>query len=176
MDLQYHWYTYCTVDPAMAKFRIQIKMACYHIRSVRAYRIFYQLFEFFLSCFRNSYERVLTEWSQLFARPAAAAADPLLIVSSEGRLCGRAPGCKHDGVTPKNPLPESGWSECRGPATTGKSVVITVPYKARTVRRKRAGILKSLWGLGTEEEEGYPGPPGYIGRRNSFLGIDSWAP
>ncbi len=41
----------------------------------------------------------------------------------------------------------------------------------------RAGILKSLWELGTEEEEGYRnGPPGYIGWRNSFLGIDSGAP
>ncbi len=38
-------------------------------------------------------------------------------------------------------------------------------------------FLKSLWGLGTEEEEGYStGPPGYIGWRNSFLGIDSGAP
>ena len=37
-------------------------------------------------------------------------------------------------------------------------------------------FLKSLWGLGTEEEEGYrTGPPGYIGWRNSFLGIDSGA-
>jgi hypothetical protein len=35
-------------------------------------------------------------------------------------------------------------------------------------------FLKSLWGLGTKEEEGYrTGPPGYIGWRNSFLGIDS---
>jgi hypothetical protein len=34
-----------------------------------------------------------------------------------------------------------------------------------------------LWGLGTGEEEGYrTGPPGYIGWRNSFLGIDSGAP
>jgi hypothetical protein len=33
-----------------------------------------------------------------------------------------------------------------------------------------------MW-LGTEEEEGYrTGPPGYIGWRNSFLGIDSGAP
>ncbi len=32
-------------------------------------------------------------------------------------------------------------------------------------------------GLGTEEEEGYrTSPPGYIGWRNSFLGIDSGAP
>ncbi len=31
-------------------------------------------------------------------------------------------------------------------------------------------FLKSLWGLGTEEEEGYrTGPPGYIGWRSSFL-------
>ncbi len=38
-------------------------------------------------------------------------------------------------------------------------------------------ILKSLWGLGTEKEEGYrTGPPGYIGWRNSFLRIDSGAP
>ncbi len=38
-------------------------------------------------------------------------------------------------------------------------------------------FLKSLWGLGTEEEEGYrTGPPGYIGWRNSFPGIDSGAP
>jgi hypothetical protein len=38
-------------------------------------------------------------------------------------------------------------------------------------------FLKSLWGLGTEEEKGYrTGPPGYIGWRNSFLVIDSWAP
>jgi hypothetical protein len=38
-------------------------------------------------------------------------------------------------------------------------------------------FLKSQWGLGTKEEEGYrTGPPGYIGWRNSFLGIDSGAP
>ncbi len=38
-------------------------------------------------------------------------------------------------------------------------------------------FLKSVWGLGTDEEEGYrTGPPGYIGWRNSFLGIDSGAP
>ncbi len=38
-------------------------------------------------------------------------------------------------------------------------------------------FLKSLWGLGTEEEKGYrTGPPGYIGWRNSFLGIDSGTP
>jgi hypothetical protein len=38
-------------------------------------------------------------------------------------------------------------------------------------------FLKSLWRLGTEEAEGYrTGPPGYIGWRNSFLGIDSGAP
>jgi hypothetical protein len=38
-------------------------------------------------------------------------------------------------------------------------------------------FLKRLWGLGTEEEEGYcTGPPGYIGWRNSFFGIDSGAP
>jgi hypothetical protein len=38
-------------------------------------------------------------------------------------------------------------------------------------------FLNSPLGLGTEEEEDYrTGPPGYIGWRNSFLGIDSWAP
>jgi hypothetical protein len=38
-------------------------------------------------------------------------------------------------------------------------------------------FLKRLWGLGTEEEEGYrTGEPGYIGWRNSYLGIDSGAP
>ncbi len=38
-------------------------------------------------------------------------------------------------------------------------------------------FLKSVWGLGTEEEYGYrTGPPGYIGWRNSFLGISSGAP
>jgi hypothetical protein len=38
-------------------------------------------------------------------------------------------------------------------------------------------FLKRLWGLGTGEEEGYrTDPPGYIGWRNSFLGIDSGAP
>jgi hypothetical protein len=38
-------------------------------------------------------------------------------------------------------------------------------------------FLKNLWGLGTEEEEGYrTGLPGYIGWRNSFLGINSGAP
>ncbi len=38
-------------------------------------------------------------------------------------------------------------------------------------------FLKSQWGLGTAEEEGYrTGLPGYIGCRNAFLGIDSGAP
>jgi hypothetical protein len=38
-------------------------------------------------------------------------------------------------------------------------------------------FLKSQLGLGTEEEDGYrTGPPGYIGWRNSFPGIDSGAP
>jgi hypothetical protein len=38
-------------------------------------------------------------------------------------------------------------------------------------------FLKSLWEIGTEEEEGYrTGPPGYIGWWNLFLGIDSGAP
>ncbi len=38
-------------------------------------------------------------------------------------------------------------------------------------------FLRSLWGLGTEQEEGYrTGPPGYIGWRNLFLGINSGVP
>jgi hypothetical protein len=38
-------------------------------------------------------------------------------------------------------------------------------------------FLKSVWGLGTEEEKGYRTcPPGYIGWRNSFLEIYSGAP
>ncbi len=38
-------------------------------------------------------------------------------------------------------------------------------------------FLNILQGLGTEQEQGYrTGPPGFIGWRNSFLGIDSWAP
>ena len=38
-------------------------------------------------------------------------------------------------------------------------------------------FLKSLWGLGTEEEKVYhTGQPGYIGLWNSFLGIDSGVP
>ncbi len=38
-------------------------------------------------------------------------------------------------------------------------------------------FLKSLWGLGTKEEEGYrTGPPGYKSWQNSFLGIDYGAP
>ncbi len=45
------------------------------------------------------------------------------------------------------------------------------------MERPELEFLKSLWGLGTEEEEGYrTGPPGYIGWRNSFLGIHSGAP
>ena len=41
----------------------------------------------------------------------------------------------------------------------------------------RTGIFKESKEQGTEEEEGYrTGPPGYIGWRNSFLGIDSGAP
>ncbi len=47
----------------------------------------------------------------------------------------------------------------------------------KTVFPPELDFLKSLWGLETEEEEGYrTGPPGYIGWRNSFLGIDSGAP
>jgi hypothetical protein len=38
-------------------------------------------------------------------------------------------------------------------------------------------FLKNLWVLRTEKEYGYrTGPPGYIGWRNSFLGVNAWAP
>jgi hypothetical protein len=38
-------------------------------------------------------------------------------------------------------------------------------------------FLDSLWELGTWEEWGSrTGPPGYIGWRNSFLGVNSGAP
>jgi hypothetical protein len=53
------------------------------------------------------------------------------------------------------------------------------PEKALLFRLKLRTLdfLKSLWGLGTEEEQGYrTGPPGYIGWRNSFLGINFGAP
>ncbi len=47
----------------------------------------------------------------------------------------------------------------------------------RDSKRTELEFLKSLWGLGTEEEESYrTGRPGYIGWRNSFFGIDSGAP
>jgi hypothetical protein len=68
-----------------------------------------------------------------------------------------------------------------------KAKALTTTQREESLARKKevaisaalAGLkfLKSLWGLGTEEEEGYrSGPPGYIGWRNSFLGIDSGAP
>jgi hypothetical protein len=58
--------------------------------------------------------------------------------------------------------------ETRGVSSIGS----TVQYRCSELE-----FLKSQWGLGTEEEEGYrTGPPGYIGWRNSFLGIDSGAP
>jgi hypothetical protein len=52
--------------------------------------------------------------------------------------------------------------------------VIPSANRFRLVCYTELEFLKSLWGLGTEEEEGYrTGPPGYIGWRNSFVGIDS---
>jgi hypothetical protein len=46
-----------------------------------------------------------------------------------------------------------------------------------SVQKPELEFLKRLWGLGTGEEEGYrTGPPGYIGWRNSFFGINSRAP
>jgi hypothetical protein len=57
-------------------------------------------------------------------------------------------------------------------AGVGSKTISVISFRARICKH-----LRSLWGLGTEEEEGYrTGPPGYIGYRNSFLGIDSGAP
>jgi hypothetical protein len=43
-------------------------------------------------------------------------------------------------------------------------VIILLGKAPRIIKLETgAGILKSLWGLGTEEEEGYlTGPPGYM--------------
>ncbi len=58
-----------------------------------------------------------------------------------------------------------------------KTISLYCPfYVASGSKFSEMEFLKSLWGLGTEEKEGYrTGPPGYIGWRNSYLGIDSWA-
>ncbi len=54
------------------------------------------------------------------------------------------------------------------------SIPYLVPTKSKSTELE---FFKILWGLGTEEEEGNrTGPPGYIGWRNSFLGIDSGPP
>jgi hypothetical protein len=52
-----------------------------------------------------------------------------------------------------------------------------ISFMVCTYQEEELEFLKSLWGLGTEEEEGYrTGPPGYICWRNLFLGIDSGVP
>ncbi len=52
----------------------------------------------------------------------------------------------------------------------------SLPFKD-LVRNTELEFLKSQWGLGTEEEYGYrTGPPGFIGWRSSFLGLNSGAP
>jgi hypothetical protein len=64
-------------------------------------------------------------------------------------------------------------------ATASSLYIITTANDERHVRVARTELefLKSLWGLGTEEEYGYhTGPPGYISWRNLFLGINSEAP
>jgi hypothetical protein len=68
--------------------------------------------------------------------------------------------------------------EGRSPNFTGMYILPMSNNTAASLRLQlELEFLKSLWGLGTEEEEGYrTGPPGYIGWRNSFLGIDSGAP
>jgi hypothetical protein len=64
---------------------------------------------------------------------------------------------------------------CRFPHTY--CTIDTFKYHWRSKALGILEFLKSLWGLGTKEEEGYrTGPPGYIGWRNSFLGIYSGAP
>jgi hypothetical protein len=67
----------------------------------------------------------------------------------------------------------------RPPATRETNVTAAQDPAQAKEARKRAELefLKSLWGLGTEEEKGFrTGPPDYIGWRNSFLGIYSGAP
>jgi hypothetical protein len=50
-----------------------------------------------------------------------------------------------------------------------------VPYSR--LQETELAFLRSLWGLGTEEEEVYrTGPPDYIGWQHPFLGFDSRAP
>ncbi len=69
-----------------------------------------------------------------------------------------------------------------GPMISGISLNTTlfkfaVAMAAAAAEEPELEFLNSLWGLGTEEEWDYrTGPPGYIGWRNSFLGIDSWTP
>jgi hypothetical protein len=64
--------------------------------------------------------------------------------------------------------------------TEHSGILMYVYYKPsthHTVLKTELKFLKSPWGLGTKEEEVYrTGPPGYIGWRNSFLGINSGAP
>jgi hypothetical protein len=70
----------------------------------------------------------------------------------------------------------SSWN--REPALgTGNQFLKLEPVLVTENNSPELEFLKSLWGLGTEEEYDYrTSPPGYIGWRNSFLGIDSWDP
>ncbi len=52
--------------------------------------------------------------------------------------------------------------------------VIFPEYKKASMAILVLEFYNNLWGLGTELEKGCrTGPPGYIGWRNRFLGIDS---
>jgi hypothetical protein len=88
-----------------------------------------------------------------------------------GRFFGRLESVARPGRCMQKPgrRPGSHSSQPSGPAgLEAKCSILITP---------ELEFLKGLWGLGTEEEEGHrTGLPGYIGWRNSFLGIDSGAP
>jgi hypothetical protein len=98
------------------------------------------------------------------------------------KKCYLPPAAPHEGRRGEEGGEEVSSAAPRGPA--GGCGTRTRPAPRTCTHRGEKGrgeieleFLKSPWGLGTEEEEGYPtGPPAYIGWRNSFLGIDSGAP
>jgi hypothetical protein len=53
--------------------------------------------------------------------------------------------------------------------------VVHPPHHLLQINRS-AGIFKKSMGARNRVGIGCTGPPGYIGWRNSFLRIDSWAP
>jgi hypothetical protein len=86
----------------------------------------------------------------------------------------------------KKPIPDPGVKKAPDPQhwlrfIKGIEALLSRRSFCRAIRlvysHSELEFLKMPWGLGTKEEEGYrTGPPGYIGWRNSFLGIDSGAP